>query len=186
MICILMILNLFGSQYVDLQRGFKISVLEGYQVTAVHNQNPFLYIGKDLVHRSYPNLNIVQAEPTFRDPVKNSAIIVEQLEANLTEYSPLKQEKFVFQDSDNALKLYGQWKLKGRKQRCPMAKRKRKRQNEAEADFDRLTVLIRPRLLQALREAAMTRRREREFPFTQQDIVGEAIEAWLRKKGFLE
>ena len=67
-----------------------------------------------------------------------------------------------------------------------MAKRKTKRQNEAEASFDRLTVLIRPRLLQALREAARTRRRERDFPFSQQDIVGEAVEVWLRKKGFLE
>ncbi len=67
-----------------------------------------------------------------------------------------------------------------------MAKRKTKRQSEAEADFDRLTVLIQPRLLQALREAASIRRRERDFPFSQQDIVGEAIETWLRKKRFLE
>lgn len=67
-----------------------------------------------------------------------------------------------------------------------MAKRKRKRQREPEADFDRLTVLIQPRLLEALREAARTRRRERDFPFSQQDIVGEAVEMWLRKKGFLE
>ncbi len=47
-----------------------------------------------------------------------------------------------------------------------------------------LSVQIPRKQLNALREAAMIRRRERERPFTQQGIVEEAIRVWLKKKRY--
>lgn len=111
MILFLVMLSLLTSEYVDLQRGFKIEILEDYQVTVVHDRNPFLYVGKDLVNGSYPNLNIVQAE---NDSMVDINQVVAQLNTRLPEYVLLKKEKLVFQDSENGFKVYGKWRLQGK------------------------------------------------------------------------
>lgn len=115
MILFLSLFSIYLNEYVDFQRNFKITLLDGYQVSAANSQNPFLYIGKDLVRGSYPNLNIVQAQQVSDDIINNTDNIVNQLKDKLPNYFLLRKEKFSFQDSKSGAKLYGAWVFNGKK-----------------------------------------------------------------------
>ena len=47
-----------------------------------------------------------------------------------------------------------------------------------------LTVRLEPDVAAALAQAAATRKMQQRLPYTQQDIVGEALKQWLRAAGF--
>src|SRR5262249_48333047 len=47
-----------------------------------------------------------------------------------------------------------------------------------------LTVRLEPDIAAALEHAAATRKMHQHLPYTQQDIVGEALKQWLRAAGF--
>jgi len=47
-----------------------------------------------------------------------------------------------------------------------------------------LTVRLEPEVAAALAHAAATRKMVQHAPYTQQDIVGEALKQWLREAGF--
>ena len=47
-----------------------------------------------------------------------------------------------------------------------------------------LTVRLEPDVAAALAHAAATRKMAQNAPYTQQDIVGEALKQWLREAGF--
>ena len=47
-----------------------------------------------------------------------------------------------------------------------------------------LTVRLEPDVAAALAQAAATRKIQQRLPYTQQDIVGEALKQWLRAAGF--
>ena len=49
-----------------------------------------------------------------------------------------------------------------------------------------VTVRLRPELAGALKRASLERELAGEEPFTQQEIVEQALEPWLRDEGFLE
>lgn len=53
------------------------------------------------------------------------------------------------------------------------------------AKKQKTTILIEPSLQRALKRAAKERRRDEEWPFTQQAIVEVAIKAWLQENGYL-
>ena len=54
------------------------------------------------------------------------------------------------------------------------------------AKKQKTTILIEPSLQRALKRAAKERRKDEDWPFTQQSIVEVAIKTWLREKGYLE
>jgi hypothetical protein len=47
-----------------------------------------------------------------------------------------------------------------------------------------VTVRLEPEVAAALSQASAERKVNRHEPYTQQDIIGEALEQWLRKAGF--
>jgi hypothetical protein len=47
-----------------------------------------------------------------------------------------------------------------------------------------LTVRLEPDVAAALAQAAATRKMQQRLPYTQQDIVGEALKQWLQAAGF--
>ncbi len=47
-----------------------------------------------------------------------------------------------------------------------------------------LTVRLEPEVAAALAQAAVMRKIQQRLPYTQQDIVGEALKQWLRAAGF--
>jgi len=47
-----------------------------------------------------------------------------------------------------------------------------------------LTVRLEPDVAAALAHAAATRKMQQRMPYTQQDIVGEALKQWLKEAGF--
>ena len=49
-----------------------------------------------------------------------------------------------------------------------------------------VTIRLRPEIAGALKRASLERQLSGEEPFTQQDIVEQALEPWLREEGYLE
>jgi hypothetical protein len=48
-----------------------------------------------------------------------------------------------------------------------------------------VTVRLRPEIAGALKRASLERQLAGEAPFTQQDLVEQALEPWLRTEGYL-
>jgi len=49
-----------------------------------------------------------------------------------------------------------------------------------------ITVRLEPEVVEALSQASAERKLKRLDPYTQQDIIGDALKQWLRDAGFLQ
>jgi hypothetical protein len=65
---------------------------------------------------------------------------------------------------------------------------KGQRVSPAPASRERVTVTVRlePEVVEALSQASAERKLKRLEPYTQQDIIGDALKQWLRDAGFLQ
>lgn len=66
------------------------------------------------------------------------------------------------------------------------AERKAQRGSPAPAGRERVTVTVRlePEVVEALSQASAQRKLKRLEPYTQQDIIGDALKQWLQQAGF--
>ena|SRR5215475_5003802 len=65
---------------------------------------------------------------------------------------------------------------------------KAQRPSSSPAGRERVTVTVRlePEVAEALSQASAERKMKRLEPYTQQDIIGDALKQWLRDAGFLQ
>ena len=68
----------------------------------------------------------------------------------------------------------------------PPPEPKAQRVSPAPAGRERVTVTVRlePEVVEALSQASAQRKLKRLEPYTQQDIIGEALKQWLEQAGF--